>query len=173
MAFRRFHHINTSSFDAGVSQKIRQLCYILFQAVKADRKQVPEVMRKNLLRLHTRRLAQPLHFAPDVCTADRLSRSRDKHRPRSNFVPFTIPLQFLPQPLRQKYLSLFSFAFHNCRSRPHCLSSNKLQFRNTNPRVAQGFHDIKQPLALPPLIGKDIPFPTVPAPYPEKYIFAV
>lgn len=55
MAFRRFHHINTSSFDAGVSQKIRQLCYILFQVVKADRKQVPEVMRKNLLRIHTRR----------------------------------------------------------------------------------------------------------------------
>ena len=37
MAFRRFHHINTGSFDAGVSQKIRQLCYILLQTVKTHR----------------------------------------------------------------------------------------------------------------------------------------
>ena len=113
---------------------------------KTHREQMAKVVRKDLLCLDTRRLAQPLHFAPDICTANRLSRFRDKHRSRSNFVPFAIPLQFLPQPLRQKYLSLFSLAFHNCRSHPHCLSSDKLQFRNTNPCVAQCFHDIKQPL---------------------------
>ena len=60
------HDIDPRSINAAVSQNIRQLGNILFQPVKGPSKQLSQIMRKDLGRVHARTPAQPLHFSPNI-----------------------------------------------------------------------------------------------------------
>lgn len=81
------HNIDSSRLYAGVSQKVRQLCHILLQAVKRPGKQMPEVVGKHLSLPHPRLGAEGPHLPPDVGTVHRPPGPGDKDRPRRSLLP--------------------------------------------------------------------------------------
>ena len=65
--------INAGRIDAAVSENIRKLGNILFDAVKDTGEQVPQVMGEHLLRVDIRLRTQGFHLPPDVGAADGLT----------------------------------------------------------------------------------------------------
>ena len=64
--------------DRGVPQNVRQLNDIFAGPVEGERKQVAEIVGKNLGGFHARFLAQLLHFPPDLAAGDGFSVSDRK-----------------------------------------------------------------------------------------------
>lgn len=61
-----FHNINSCGFDAGVAEKVRQLCYIPGSRRKGLGEQMPEVVGKDLPLVHPRPGTESLE-APARC----------------------------------------------------------------------------------------------------------
>lgn len=71
-----------------MTENIRQLSNILLNAVKLTGEQVAEIMRKDLLRVDARFLAQCFHLPPDIRAAYRLAGTS-----RENFTEFDLLLR--------------------------------------------------------------------------------
>ena len=74
------HNIDSRGFDAGVAQKVRQLCYILFLPIVGHGEQMSEIVRKHLLRVHMCGHAEAPQFPPDVGAVYGIAVLRDEYR---------------------------------------------------------------------------------------------
>ena len=88
------NNINTGCIDACMSKDIGELCYVLFDPVKGSRKQMPEIVRKDLALRYVCLLTQCLHFPPDAISAYGLAPSCDKDGSPSDSLLFCITKQF-------------------------------------------------------------------------------
>ena len=84
------HNVDPGGINAAVSQDIRQLRNILLNAVKSPGKELTEVVGKDLGRIDTRRLTQPLHLRPDIASVQGLAGSRHEDNAILNTAPFGI-----------------------------------------------------------------------------------
>lgn len=78
------------SVDVAVAENIGELGNVLFNAVKCACKQVAKIVREHLIRRYPCLLTQGFHLSPDVTSAHRLARFRDKDTPCSNPFSFDI-----------------------------------------------------------------------------------
>ena len=60
------HNIDPGGINAAVTQDIRQLCNILLDPIKSSGKEFPQIVGKDLGRVHLGRMTQPLHLGPYV-----------------------------------------------------------------------------------------------------------
>ena len=72
------NNIDPRCVNAAVSENIGELGNVLFQRVKHACKEMPQVVRKHLLRIYACRAAQRFHLPPDIDPTDWPSRARDK-----------------------------------------------------------------------------------------------
>ena len=72
--------IDASCVDIAVSQDIRQMLQIMLRPIEAHSEQMPQVVRKDLLRRNPGCGAQLLHPSPDGVSADGLSMPAHKNR---------------------------------------------------------------------------------------------
>ena len=79
-------NIDSCGVDAAVTEYIRKLGNVLFNAVEGARKQMAQIMRKHLLgdnpRLHT----QVFHFTPNVASIHRLAAAGYKYSTLCDFL---------------------------------------------------------------------------------------
>ena len=78
--------INSRGVDAGVAQNIGKLGDIPFNLIKNSRKEMPQIVRKDLLRIDICRPAQRLHLTPNIGAAHRLAASCNENRTVRNFL---------------------------------------------------------------------------------------
>ena len=90
--FAGLHDIDARCLDAGMAEQVRQLCNVFVDLIKGARKQMPQVVRENLLPRHPRPAAQRLHDLPHRHPAQRPPRAGQKHRPG---VDAALPAPFL------------------------------------------------------------------------------
>ena len=140
--------IHARGVDAAVSENVGELCDVLLEAVKGPGEQVPQIMRKDLVRAHPRRGAQRLHLAPDIRPADRSSVPRNKDRSCCNTLFFGVLQQFFLQSLYKKYRADLSLAVHGRLPRLCRLHRNKLQFADPDPRAADRLDQQVQPFVF-------------------------
>lgn len=69
------HDIDAGGVDAAVAEEVCQLGDILLNGVEGSGKELAEVMRKYLSRLHPGGLAQAFHLRPDVAAVQRTAAS--------------------------------------------------------------------------------------------------
>lgn len=74
--------IDSGGVDTAVTENVRQLCNILFNAVKHTGKKVTKIVRKNLVWIDIGIPAKFLHVTPDICPADRLACACDEDTAR-------------------------------------------------------------------------------------------
>lgn len=130
------HDIDSGSVDTTVSQDIRQLGNILFDAVKSPSEQFPQIVRKHLGRLHSSVLAQLLHRCPDIAAVQRFTRSGNKNSSSYNSAPLRIVQQNILQFTRNEDRSGFTFAVHRDLAIPHCFHGKIPQFGYTDASTA-------------------------------------
>ena len=73
-----------------MSKDVGELGDVLFDAVKRAGKEVAQVMREHLVRIHVRVIAKGFHFPPDIRPADRLAAAGDKDRACCNVLFFGV-----------------------------------------------------------------------------------
>ena len=100
--------INSGGFHAGMAQNVRQFHNILVNSVVNRGKQVPQVVRKHLLGINTRSLANTLHLRPDLTAAHRLSASGKKYLARGDFLLSGVFQQLFTQLSRQQNRANFA-----------------------------------------------------------------
>ena len=93
--------IDPRGVDTAVTENVRELGDVLFHAVKRPCKQVPKIVRKDLVRVDMRLCTKAFHLPPDVCPADGFAVTSNKDRPCCDMLFFGILQQ------------LFLEAFHN------------------------------------------------------------
>ena len=76
MLLARRDDVYARGIDIAVSENVRELRYILFDSVKRARKQMAQIMRKDLRGRDVRIRAQSLHLAPDIAPSHRLTSLR-------------------------------------------------------------------------------------------------
>ena len=81
-----FHDINSCRLDAGMTEQVRQFRDIFFEVVKCPRKQVPQVVGKDLAGFHSRLCTQSLHFRPDLPAGETGPVSDEKDLTGNGFV---------------------------------------------------------------------------------------
>ena len=96
------HQVDTSGFNAGMAQDVRQLCNVLVDPVINRGKQMPEIMGKYLGGLHIGFLTEPLHLSPDLASPHGLSASGEKNLARGDFLLFRVFQQPPAQLSRQQ-----------------------------------------------------------------------
>ena len=72
------HDIDAGGLDAAVSQNICQLCDIFAGGIEAAGKELAQIMRKHLARIHICRGAKPLHLRPHIAAVQRFPAAGDK-----------------------------------------------------------------------------------------------
>ena len=87
MLCRTGDEVDARRFDARVAEDVRKLDNVLVGAVKRRRKQVAQVVRKDLLRVHARALAEFFHLRPDLITGHCIAAFGAKDRAGSGFLP--------------------------------------------------------------------------------------
>lgn len=107
-----FHRINSGRVDARMSKDVRQTDNILLQSIVHPRKQVPQIVGKNLCLRHSRRPAQLFHIRPDVAAVQGSSRTGDEHRPAFDPLRLYILQQRFLQLSRQKDRPVFPLVIH-------------------------------------------------------------
>ena len=68
--------------DTAVTENVGKFCYVLLNSVKHTSKQVPKIVRKDLIRIDVCLLTEILHLPPNVCAAHRLTGFRDENLSR-------------------------------------------------------------------------------------------
>ena len=79
--------VNARRFDARMPENIRQLDDVLVRAVKRRREQVAQVVREDLLCIHTCSGAQLLHFRQNLIYRHGLAAFGAKDRAGGGFLP--------------------------------------------------------------------------------------
>ena len=74
------HGINTGRVNAAVAEDVRKTHDVLELPVVCPGEQVAEIVGKDLLRQHLRRVSKALEHLPDVGAVERPSRARHEHR---------------------------------------------------------------------------------------------
>ena len=87
--------VDACGVDAAVAEDVGELGDVLFHVIEHAGKQVPQIVRKDLFGIDVCRLAQCFHFAPDVRSADRLSRAGHKDHTAFDFLLRCKAKQFL------------------------------------------------------------------------------
>ena len=100
--------VNSGGFHAGMPQNIRQFYNVLVNSVVNRGKQVPQVVRKHLGRVYTRRLANTLHLRPDLTAAHRFSASGEKNLAGGDFLFSGVFQQLFAQLSRQQNRANFT-----------------------------------------------------------------
>ena len=138
--------VNSCSVDTAVTEDISKFGNIFFNAVKHPCEQMPQIVRKHLLRIYSCLLAKPFHFPPDICTAYRFACAGDKNRTCLDFLFRRIAEQFLLQFFHDKYRPVFPFKRYDCFSVFDSLHRYVLQFAHTNTSAANRLQNKVQPL---------------------------
>ena len=71
--------VDAGGVDVGVSQNIGQFRQIPVDGIKAARKQVPQVVRKDLAALHPSLCTERFHHPPDARAVQRPPRAGDEY----------------------------------------------------------------------------------------------
>ena len=130
--------IDAGGIDAGMAQNVRQPGQILFQRVICPSKQVAQVLREYLPRIHLGALAQSFHVSPDIRTVNGLACPCHKHRSGGDFLLLEVFLQEPPELLWQKDRAMFSLIAYLSPANLDRLGGDKPQFRNPNACGADG-----------------------------------
>lgn len=101
--------IDSRRVDAAVTENVGELGDVLFYSVENTSKQMPQVVRKHLVRIDVRFHAQRLHIPPDIRPADRLAAARDEDTTRFDPLLRCIAEQFLLQFTDDEHLARFAF----------------------------------------------------------------
>ena len=128
--------INSCGIDTAVTKNVGKLCNILFDTVKHSCEQMPQVMRKHLLRIDSCLFAKSFHLSPDVGTAYGLSGFGNENTSRLYSLLRRIAEQFLLQFFHDKYRPGFPFKRYDCFSVFDSLHRYVLQFAHTNTSAA-------------------------------------
>ena len=121
----RFYSVDTSSFNAGMTQNIGKSDNILLQTVICSCKQVTEVVRKNLILWHSGGFAKIFKHFPYIAPVKRFSVSAYKDWTVFYALFRDIFFQHSAKLFRQKYCPHFSLATYNCLSLFYSLTSYK------------------------------------------------
>ena len=103
------HYVNARGVDAAVTKDVSQPGDVLFDTVEHPREQVAEIVRKHLLRIHTRFSANALHFPPDARPVYGSPGSRNKDCTLPDPVHGNIMQKLLSQVAYYKDASRLSF----------------------------------------------------------------
>ena len=145
--------INSGCVYAAVTENIGELGNIFFNPVKYPRKQVAQVMRKDLLRVDIRLFTQSLHLAPYICTAYRLARARCKNHTAFDILLCRVAEKFLFQLFYYKDCSGFRLTINN-RLAAFCrFNGYVLQLADANTGCANRLQYKAQPLIVSALRG--------------------
>lgn len=87
MLCRTGNEVDARHFDARVAENVCKLDNVLAGAVKRRRKQVTQVVREDLLRVHACTLAEFFHLRPDLITGHCSAAVGAKDRTGSVFLP--------------------------------------------------------------------------------------
>ena len=87
MLCRTGDEVDARRFDARVAENVRKLDDVLVGAVKRRRKQVAQVVREDLLRVHARAFAEFFHLRPDLITGHCIAAFGAKDRAGNGFLP--------------------------------------------------------------------------------------
>ena len=79
--------VNARRFDARMPEDIRQLDDVLVRAVESCCKQMAQVVREDLSRIHTRAGTQLFHFRPNLISRHGLAAFGAKDRAGGGFLP--------------------------------------------------------------------------------------
>ena len=71
--------INSCSVYTAVTEDVGKLGDVLFDPVKNAGKKVPQIMRKNFVRVDVGFHAQRFHIPPDIRPTNRFSAARDEY----------------------------------------------------------------------------------------------
>ena len=124
--------INSGGVNAGMSENIRQLGNILFDSVKYPGEQMPEIMRKNLLRIDVGCAAEGFHFPPDIRAAYCPAGSGDKNHAGFDAMLGGVAEQFFTQLFDDEYRPGFRLAGDGCLTGFDGLNRDILQLADPN-----------------------------------------
>ena len=128
MNFTGFHGINSGGVYATMTKNISETDDVFLQGVIGSCKQVPKIMRKDLLFGHSGFFAKLLHVAPYIRSIKRITVLTYKDSPAFYFLLFDIIFKDFAKFSRQKRTSAFSFAVNFGSASVNCFNGYESQF---------------------------------------------
>ena len=107
---------------------------------------MPQIMRKHLGRVYTRRFANTLHFRPDLTAAHRFSASGEKDLAGGDFLLSGVFQQPFTQLSRQQNRANFALQRNGGSARSDGLHRDVPHLAHPDARGTDSFHDEGDPL---------------------------
>ena len=104
------HDVDARGVDAAVAEQIGKLGDVLLYLIKSPGKELPQIVRKHLVRIYVCLCAKPLHGCPDVAAVQRLAGSGSEDAPASDPGAVRVLQQELLQSLRDQNAPHFALA---------------------------------------------------------------
>lgn len=149
------HCIKPGGIYARMPENIRKADNILLHGIICPRKQMTQIMRKNLCRRHTRIGAERFHHLPYIAAVKRFAAARHKHRT----APYAVLLHILPQHFaeftRQKNCAHFSFAVYIRLAVNDRFHRDKTQLTHAESAAAQSLQHIIQTAVISALCRRE------------------
>ena len=155
--------IYSRGIQAAVAEDVCKLGQILCHRVEGPRKQVAQVVRKNLPRVDLCSLTKRLHLPPDVAAAKRLSGFCHKYAAFLHAPGPQISGQGVLQLFRQKDRPGLALEHDHSRPGAHRLYRDIGQLAHADAGSADRLQDQTQPCVLLPLCRPDEPLVLRPA----------
>ena len=150
--------VNARRFDARMPENIRQLDNVLVGAVKRRRKQVAQVVRKDLLRVHARALTEFFHLRPDLITGHCIAAFGAKDRAGSGFLPRGKFEQLAAEFGGQQNGTDFTFQSNFCLAVFRRFDGDILHLADANAGGADGLHQERETVVARSFRRGDQPF---------------